>query len=121
MRGDATMRAEAAVSVMVAMDDFLCKSDLSRALKSSRGSWRSSAAMRSSGSNSGSSVCSLAFGAARSSVTDWSSWSIINLVGTLFGRERLGIGTLHAGTQILQSAELKLLYRTLGASQGLCN
>ena len=38
------------------MDDFLCKSDLSLALKSSRGSWRSSAAMCSSGNSSGSAV-----------------------------------------------------------------
>src|SRR6478609_1123015 len=120
MRGDATMRAEAAVSVMVAMDDFLCKSDLSLALKSSRGSWRSSAATCNSGSNSGSPVATVTTRVARSWVTAWSSWSISLRLGILcFGRERLGIGSLHAGTQVLQGAELQLFYRALAASQGL--
>ena len=36
-----------------------------------------------------------------------------------FGRERLGIGTLHAGAQVLQGAELQLLHRALAASQAL--
>ena len=37
------------------------------------------------------------------------------------GRERLGIGTLHASAQVLQRAELQLFYCALGTSQGLRN
>src|SRR5450755_793085 len=110
-RENATIPTEATGSVVVAMDDFLCKSDLSLALKSSRGSWRSSAATCSSGNNSGSPVATVTTRVARSWVTASSSWSISLRFGNLrLGRVRLGIGTLHAGTQVLQGAELKLFH-----------
>src|SRR6185437_10564075 len=119
-RENATIRTEATGSVVVAMDDFLSKSDLRRALKSSRGNRRSSAAMCNSGNSSGSADATVTTGAARSWVTAWSSWSISLRFGNLrLGRERLGIGTLHAGTQVLQGPELQLFYRAFGASQGL--
>src|ERR1700690_2754398 len=118
-RGEATIPTEATGSVVVAIDDFLCKSDLRRALKSSRGSWSSSAAIRSSGINSGSPDCTLVPGAARSSVTARSSLSTMLLDSGRLGRERLGIGTLQSGAQVLQGAELKLFHRALGASQSL--
>jgi hypothetical protein len=72
-RENATIRTEATGSVVVAMDDFLCKSDLRRALKSSRGSRRNSAAMCSNGNSSGSADATVTTGAARSWVTAWSS------------------------------------------------
>src|ERR1700730_6137223 len=119
-RENATIRTEATGSVVVAMDDFLWRSDLRRALKSSRGSRRSSAAMCSNGNSSGSAEPTVTTGPARNWVTAWSNWSTSCLLGNLrLGRERLGIGTLHAGTQVLQGTELQLFYCAFGASQGL--
>src|SRR6266849_9643478 len=99
-------------SVVVAIDDFLSKSDLRRTLKFSRGRSRSSTAMRIRGNSSRSSDGGTAPGLARSAVTAWSSCSI---------RERLGIGTLHARPQIFEGAELKLLHGSLGSSELLGN
>jgi len=93
------------------MDDFLCKSDLRRALKSSRGSRRSSAA----------DVATAATAPDRRTQRSRPArqklgYGLVELATSLrlgkfrLGRERLGIGTLHASAQVLQRAELQLLY-----------
>src|SRR5712692_3595969 len=113
----AVWRTAAGDSAKVATDDFLSKSDLRRLLKFSRGRSRKSAAMRRSGARFGSTRRSSAsggtiLGCASIACTAWSSWSI---------RERLGIGTLHLRSQLIERAELKLLHCPLGASKLLRN
>src|SRR5215467_8500111 len=97
-------------SVVVAMDDFLSKSDLRRALKFSRGRLRKFWAMRSSGAKSG-------LGWRTSACRSTLSSSSLNASA----REGLGIGTLHLRPQAFQSAELKLLDRSFASSKLLRN
>src|SRR5713226_4095893 len=103
-RGVAVCRVAAIASDVLAIDVFLSKSDLRRALKFSRGRSRRSRAMSRSGVNFGSSGVEPASMACRASSNR--SWM-----------ERLGIAALHLRSQALQRPELELLHRSLAAPQ----
>src|SRR5437867_2968350 len=85
-------------SELLAIDDFLSKSDLRRALKSWRGSSCKRRAMSRSGANSAS-----AAPVAPASMAS-RAWSNRSWIG------RLGIAALHLRAQALQGAELELLH-----------
>src|ERR1700738_2593169 len=88
--------------------------DLRRVLNSSRGKSRKSAAMRSSGSTPVSTWRGLSSDRASKASTARFSCSIWLASWSRGGRERLGMGTLHARAQVAERAKLQLLHRTLG-------
>src|SRR5271165_427320 len=108
--GDAVTRTAATGSATVDIRFPLCNSDFNRALKLSLGRLRISAARRTKGSISAAALLILPSLRAIMASTAWFScsiffWSVL-LGPPLPGRERLGIGTLHARPQRRQGAEL---------------
>src|SRR5260370_3597039 len=89
-------------------------SDLSRALNSSRGKPRKSAAMRSNAVTLATTLGGLPSERASRASTARFSCSILSPSWSRGFRERLGIGTLHSRPQGVECSKLQLLHRTLG-------
>src|SRR5256714_11947230 len=98
------------------MDALLCKSDFRRILKSGRGKSRRSSAMRSNPRT----LASRSSGR-RGEVSPRLASRACTAKSSCSMRERLATGTLHLRAQLLQSAELQLLYGSFAAAELLRN